>query len=82
MNHTRRTSGTLAVSSLLTKPPSSEATVANVTDSVEAWAKGAPNYGWVFINTGGNGWDFYTCEFTDIKQRPRLIIEYTTAKSN
>ena len=53
----------------------------DVTDSVQAWAKGAPNYGWVFINTGGNGWDFYTCEFDDVKQRPKLLVEYTPVKS-
>ena len=53
----------------------------DVTDSVQAWVNGAPNHGWVFINTGGNGWDFYTSEFDDIKQRPRLVVEYITAKS-
>jgi hypothetical protein len=53
----------------------------DVTDSVAAWAKGAPNYGWVFINTGGNGWDFYTCEFDDVTKRPRLVVEYTPVKS-
>jgi hypothetical protein len=52
-----------------------------VTDSVQAWVNGAANHGWVFINTGGNGWDFYTCEFDDIKQRPKLIVEYTPPKS-
>jgi hypothetical protein len=48
-----------------------------VTDSVQAWANGAPNFGWVFINTGGNGWDFYTSEFDDVKQRPKLVVEFT-----
>lgn len=48
-----------------------------VTDTVQAWSNGAPNQGWVFINTGGNGWDFYTSEFDDIKQRPKLVIEFT-----
>jgi hypothetical protein len=52
----------------------------DVTDSVQAWVNGAPNYGWVFINTGGNGWDFYTHEFEDVKQRPRLIVEFTPPK--
>ncbi len=47
------------------------------TDSVQAWANGAANHGWVFINTGGNGWDFYTAEFDDIKQRPKLVVEFT-----
>ena len=53
----------------------------DVTDSVQAWVNGAPNQGWVFINTGGNGWDFYTCEFDDLRQRPKLVVEYTPAKS-
>jgi len=31
----------------------------------------------VFLNTGGNGWDFYTSEFENIPQRPKLIVEFT-----
>jgi hypothetical protein len=53
----------------------------DVTDSVQAWVNGAPNHGWVFINTGGNGWDFYTHEFDDVKQRPKLVVEYTRPRS-
>jgi hypothetical protein len=53
----------------------------DVTDSVQAWVNGAPNFGWVFINTGGNGWDFYTHEFDDVKQRPKLIVEFTPPKA-
>jgi len=53
----------------------------DVTDSVQAWVNGAPNHGWVFINSGGNGWDFYTHEFEDIKQRPKLIVTYKPPKS-
>ncbi len=49
----------------------------DVTDSVQAWVNGEANHGWVFINSGGNGWDFYTCEFDDLNQRPKLVIEYT-----
>lgn len=51
-----------------------------VTDTVQAWANGAANHGWVFINTGGNGWDFYTAEFEDVKQRPKLVVEFTPPK--
>lgn len=49
----------------------------DVTDTVQAWVNGAANHGWVFINTGGNGWDFYTSEFDDEKQRPRLVVEFS-----
>lgn len=52
----------------------------DVTDTVQAWANGKPNHGWVFINTGGNGWDFYTSEFDDVKQRPKLVVEFTAPK--
>ncbi len=37
----------------------------DVTDTVQYWANGAPNFGWVFLNTGGNGWDFYSSEYED-----------------
>jgi hypothetical protein len=47
----------------------------DVTDSVQAWVKGTANFGWVFINTRGNGLDFYTCEFDDVKQRPKRVVE-------
>ncbi len=54
----------------------------DVTDTVQYWSAGHANHGWVFINTGGNGWDFYSCEFDDPNQRPRLEIIYTApAKS-
>jgi hypothetical protein len=53
----------------------------DVTDTVQSWASGAANHGWVFINTGGNGWDFYTSEFDDLKQRPKLIVEFTPPRN-
>jgi hypothetical protein len=59
---------------------STSAITFDVTDTVQAWTNGKPNYGWVFINTGGNGWDFYTTEFEDIKQRPKLTVEFTAPK--
>ena len=49
----------------------------DATDAVQSWANGKPNHGWVFINTAGNGWDFYTAEFEDVKQRPKLVVEFT-----
>lgn len=59
---------------------SSSSIVFEVTDSVQAWVNATANYGWVFINTGPNGWDFYTSEFEDVKQRPRLTVEFTPPK--
>jgi hypothetical protein len=51
-----------------------------VTDTVQAWVNGEANFGWVFINTGTNGWDFYTSEFEEVKQRPKLAVEFTPPK--
>ncbi|MGL6076315.1 MAG: DNRLRE domain-containing protein [Fimbriiglobus sp.] len=53
-----------------------------VTDDVQAWANGDTNHGWVFINTAGNGWDFYTSEFDDQTKRPKLVIDYTPPQTS
>lgn len=55
---------------------SSSGAIFDVTDTVQAWVQGHKNYGWVFLNTGGNGWDFYTSEFDKIAQRPKLVVRY------
>jgi hypothetical protein len=51
----------------------------DVTDTLQAWMSGAENHGWVFINTGGNGWDFYSSDFDKVGQRPRLEVEFVPA---
>lgn len=60
----------------------SSVVVFDVTDTVQAWSSGLANHGWVFINTGGNGWDFYASEFDDVKQRPQLVVEYEIASAS
>lgn len=55
---------------------SSSGAIFDVTDTVQMWANGHPNHGWVFINTGGNGWDFYVSEFDKIEQRPKLLVKF------
>ncbi|TWT43546.1 hypothetical protein KOR42_44260 [Thalassoglobus neptunius] len=51
-----------------------------VTDTVQAWVSGDENHGWVFLNTGGNGWDFYTSDFDKFAQRPKLVVEFLPAR--
>ncbi len=48
-----------------------------VTETMQAWSNGTENHGWVFLNTGGNGWDFYASDFDKTAQRPRLIVKFT-----
>jgi hypothetical protein len=54
----------------------------DVTDTVQIWVNGNANHGWVFLNTGGNGWDFYSSEFDDVKQRPKLVVEYSLPQTS
>ncbi len=60
---------------------STSGAIFDVTDTVQIWSNGKPNYGWVFLNTGGNGWDFYASEFDKIEQRPKLTIQYLPPES-
>lgn len=46
----------------------------NVTSSVQAWAAGADNNGWVFVSQGSNGWDFQSAQGST---PPQLSITYS-----
>lgn len=48
----------------------------DVTQTVQHWADGEENFGWVFINTGSNGWDFYSADWHEQDLRPKLTIEF------
>lgn len=61
---------------------SSSGAIFDVTDTVQAWVNGLDNHGWAFLNTGGNGWDFYTAEFDKVEQRPKLIVQFATRAAN
>ena len=61
---------------------SSSAAIFDVTDTVQAWVNGLDNHGWAFLNTGGNGWDFYTAEFDKVEQRPKLIVQFAPRAAN
>jgi hypothetical protein len=45
----------------------------DVTNSLQAWADGQPNYGWAFLPRGTDGWDFSSAEGS---VPPKLIVEY------
>jgi hypothetical protein len=48
----------------------------DVTASVQAWANGELNYGWVLLSTGADGVTFNTSE-SGIPTAPFLIIQYS-----
>ena len=54
----------------------------DVTDTVQAWANGAPNFGWVFVNTGFNGWDFYSSDWIETDLHPKLEVTYLEPDDN
>lgn len=60
---------------------STSGAIFDVTDTVQTWVNGQANHGWAFLNTGGNGWDFYASEFDKIEQRPKLEVVYKTLHS-
>lgn len=52
---------------------------ADVTEFVQAWSDGEPNYGvTVFTNDSTDGWQFATIGNTEVTKRPKLVVEYTT----
>ncbi len=65
----------VATPDMTTGATSTGATSFDVTASVQAWANGAVNNGWVFRSLGTNGWDFYSSEGS---VRPQLTIRYAT----
>jgi hypothetical protein len=50
----------------------------DVTESLSAWAAGAPNYGWLITINGTDAWRMYTSEATTAGDRPRLSVDYRT----
>ncbi len=54
----------------------------NVSQTVQAWANGEGNFGWVIRNTSGDGWDFATSEQGNPSLRPRLIVEFDAPQTD
>jgi hypothetical protein len=48
----------------------------DVTDIVQAWADGAPNYGFLLLPETVNGGKLFATDDPDPSRRPRLVIEY------
>ncbi|MEM7559112.1 MAG: DNRLRE domain-containing protein [Planctomycetota bacterium] len=55
---------------------STSGAIFDVRDTLQIWANGRKNHGWVFLNTGGNGWDFYVSEFERKDEHPKLVVEF------
>jgi hypothetical protein len=49
---------------------------ADVSDSVQQWIDGAPNYGWAILPTGPDAMAFNSSEATTVSQRPLLQVAY------
>lgn len=59
---------------------SSSGALFDVRDTLQLWVNGRKNYGWVFLNTGGNGWDFYVSEFERKEEHPKLVVTFIPPK--
>ncbi|WP_431358814.1 DNRLRE domain-containing protein [Halovenus amylolytica] len=51
----------------------------DVTQSVQQWINGEPNYGWAVLPLGDNGWDFAT---SNSDTPPKLTISYDPDADN
>jgi hypothetical protein len=48
----------------------------DVRAGMQAWADGAPNYGWVFMSEGSDVFRFHSSETSTVAFRPRLTVEF------
>lgn len=48
----------------------------DVTTSLQAWANGATNYGWLLNDLGTDGWRWNSSEFATAADRPYLEVSY------
>lgn len=65
----------VATADLVTGPVAVGARSFDVTQSLQAWAGGSPNKGWVFNPAGTDGWDFSSSEGS---MKPALSVTYWT----
>lgn len=49
----------------------------DVTASVQAWANGQTNWGWVFMSAGTDRWDFRSSDWPQSAERPLLTVRFT-----
>ena len=49
----------------------------DVTSSVQSYANGSPNHGWVFFGVGSDGVEFHSNESSVPGSRPRLEVSFT-----
>jgi len=54
----------------------------NVQTSLQRWAGGTTNYGWIFRPTGSGGVDVRSSEYTTATQRPKLEVRYCLASTD
>jgi hypothetical protein len=50
----------------------------DVTESLAAWAAGAPNNGWLLVSGGNDAWRWDASEASTGADRPRLVVDYRT----
>ncbi len=56
-------------------------TITGITSTVQAWANGAANQGFVLFGDNADNWAFYSSEFTTASLRPYLSITFQSPQS-
>jgi hypothetical protein len=66
----------LAANDTITPTVRGEFLVFDVTESLAAWAAGAPNHGWALLPGGTNGWRWDTSDAAIAANRPMLNVDF------
>ncbi|HFE48461.1 MAG TPA: hypothetical protein ENJ21_04015, partial [Chromatiaceae bacterium] len=64
-----------------TPDQSGKITITGLASSLQSWANGHANQGWVFTNDSTFGWRFSSAEDATIALRPTLTVSYSTARA-
>ncbi|MCB2223481.1 MAG: putative Ig domain-containing protein [Actinobacteria bacterium] len=54
-----------------------QVSITGLAASVQAWADGSINRGWVLYPSSPTGWQFSSSEYVTVSQRPRLVVSFT-----
>ena len=53
----------------------------DVTNSLQAWVNGAPNYGWLLQATGTDRWEVRSNEWPQAAERPMLVVRFANCST-
>ncbi len=56
-------------------------TITGITSTVQAWANGEANHGFVFVGSNADNWTFFSSEYATASLRPYLSVTFQAPQS-